>query len=202
MTKQKIIVSVIVATAIVACVVGLAMYYQRRAEIDFAQDPVSGMKESCRLTLNSPFEDKSLQLRFRFSPDLLVCDLASHPGTWRLFLWKKEAFESSTTVTFFPGIVGEISVNLPSNAPNVPHIPDGASVREETSTVAGIVTTVRETWFPNCSGGSCPTQRMATVEHGGNTYVLAEFNSSAGLLESTEFIDDSVSSSKRSGPSH
>jgi hypothetical protein len=168
--------------AVVLTVGGFYLYktYQRQAIVKFLQTPVLEMKKNCRVTTDSPFVDKEFKLAFDFGPNLLVCDLASDAGTRRIYIWKKEAFDTSSSATFFPGIFGEISVNLPLDAPNTPHIDTGAVTKEETSRIAGATTTIQET----------QTERLATLKHDGNTFVLAESSPSIGLLASFRFTTE------------
>jgi hypothetical protein len=201
----------IVAVIIIAAVVAMYFYRSspaslRRAAVQFDEALVSQTKKDCVITDTSPYEDRTLGIWFDFASDLLVCNresaLGQAPGTRQIYLWKKSAFASQTSSVFFQGLVGQVSVNIPPGTPGVPRVQPGTSVTTSTQRIAGASTTVEATAVPNCQDIDCPAARIALIQHGGNTFILGEYASGVGLLDSFAFLPHGVSSTSESSPKH
>jgi hypothetical protein len=195
------------AVIIIAAVICLHFYWSspaglHRAAVHFDEALVAQVKKDCVITETSPYEDLTLGIRFDVASDTLICNrqstLGQAPGTRQIYLWKKSAFASQTSATFFQGLVGQVSVNLPPAAPGVPRVQPGTEVTISTQRIAGTSTTVEATAVPNCQDIDCPAARIAVLHHNGETFILGEYASGVGLLDSFAFIPQGVSTTSES----
>ena len=186
MTHRRI--SAVMLTLCAAAIV-FALYHawHRQPDLGTNTSLVGQFEEHCRIVEASPFEDKSLGLRFNFTSNLFVCDYrpAVLLNGRELFLLTEDAFNQTTSIGFTHSIVAEILVNVPDN---FPYLPGNASAATSTSLVAGVSTTVEVLQPPGCTNEPCPQARIAHIEHHGDRFVIEEFRPNANLLTSLEFI--------------
>lgn len=185
MHNKKFIISLI----IVLVGIGALIFYRMRLNTgnkNYADFLHSQFKTYCRITEKAPFEDFELGIRFNFGNDTLVCDYQSpiQEDGREIYLWKKQAFEKSEPLG--QGAVGKLSVNP---LPGLPELPQsGVLIKDETSTIAGISTSVKVIRQAECKSDLCFTTRIAELTYLRNRLVLEEYSDDVGLLKSFEFI--------------